>query len=239
MIGEFDRAIGTREARQRLRGVITGVLDSGQPVILLEHGAPRAVLISYAEAQRWLRIERASAVLHGLNIAPEAMRDTARIGEHILRDDRLVATAAVLGLAQAHEILEPIRTTGISDARERFAEILAEVYAGKPLTIVHGGQYAVVLISPREYDRLRRLSRPVGWFAGAGLDLATASDGEIRRFVDDYRARHGVISLPLELAAARHLPPPPVDEPPPDLPDEPPVEEAPGGAAADDEARAG
>ena len=74
MIGEFDRAIGTREARQRLKGVITGVLDSGQPMILLEHGAPRAVLISYAEAQRWLRIERASSVLHGLNIAPEAMQ---------------------------------------------------------------------------------------------------------------------------------------------------------------------
>jgi prevent-host-death family protein len=239
MIGEFDRAIGTREARQRLRGVITGVLDSGQPVILLEHGAPRAVLISYAEAQRWLRIERASAVLHGLNIAPEAMRDTARIGEHILRDDRLVATAAVVGLAQAHEILEPIRTTGISDARERFAEILEEVYGGKPLTIIHGGRYAVVLISPREYDRLRRLSRPVGWFVGAGLDLAAASDGEIRRFVNEYRAHHGVTSSPLALAAARNLPPPAVDEPPPDLPDEPPVEEEPSGAAADDEARAG
>jgi prevent-host-death family protein len=238
MIGEFDRAIGTREARQRLRGVITGVLDSGQPVILLEHGAPRAVLISYAEAQRWLRIERAVSVLHGLNIAPEAMRDTARIGEHILRDDRLVATAAVLGLAQAHEILEPTRTTGISDARERFAEILEEVYAGQPLTIVHGGQYAVVLISPREYDRLRRLSRPVGWFAGAGLDLAAASDGEIRRFVDEYRARHGVTSSPLELAASRNLPPP-VDEPPPDLPDEQAADEEPGGTAADDEARAG
>lgn len=238
MIGEFDRAIGTREARQRLKGVITGVLESGQPVILLEHGAPRAVLISYDEAQRWLRIERASAVLHGLNIAPEAMRDTAGIHDHVLRDDPQLTTAAVLGLAQAHEILEPIRTTGISHARERFAEVLEEVYGGKPLTIVHGGQYAVVLISPREYDRLRRLSRPVGWFAGAGLDLAAASDGEIRRFVDGYRARHGVTSSPLALAAARRLPPPPIDEPQPDLSDEPPADEEPGGAAGD-EARAG
>jgi prevent-host-death family protein len=238
MIGEFDRAIGTREARQRLKGVITSVLDSGQPVILLEHGSPRAVLISYAEAQRWLRIERASAVLHGLNIAPEAMRDTARIHDHVLRDDPQLTRAAVSGLTEPHEILEPIRTTGISDARERFAEILEEVHAGMPLTIVHGGQYAVVLISPREYDRLRRLSRPVGWFAGAGLDLAAASDGEIRRFVNEYRARHGVISSPLELAAARHLPPPPADEPPPDQPDEPEVRDEPGGAAAD-EARAG
>ena len=238
MIGEFDRAIGTREARQRLKGVITGVLDSGQPVILLEHGSPRAVLIGYAEAQRWLRIERASAVLHGLNIAPEAMRDAARIHDHVLRDDPQLTRVAISGITEPHEILEPIRTTGISYARERFAEILEEVYGGKPLTIVHGGRYAVVLISPREYDRLRRLSRPVGWFAGAGLDLATASDGEIRRFVDDYRARHGVTSSPLALAAARHLPPQPVDEPPPDLPDEPPADEEPGGPAAD-EARAG
>ena len=179
----------------------------GQPVILLEHGAPRAVLISYAEAQRWLRIERASSVLHGLNIAPEAMRDTARIGEHILNDDRQLTVATIVGITEPHEILEPIRTTGISDARERFAEILEEVYAGRPLTIVHGSQYAVVLISPREYDRLRRLSRPVGWFAGAGLDLAAASDGEIRRFVDAYRARHGVVRrhsnwLPRAISAA-------------------------------------
>lgn len=239
MIGEFDRAIGTREARQRLKGLITGVLDSGQPVILLEHGAPRAVLISYAEAQRWLRIERASAVLHGLNIAPEAMRDTARIGEHILRDDRQLTVAAISGITEIHEILEPIRTIGISDARERFAEILDEVYAGQPLTIVHGGQYAVMLISPREYDRLRRLSHSVGWFAGAGLDLAAASDGEIRRFVDGYRARHGVTSSPLALADARNLPPPPINEPPPDLPDQPAAGEEPGGTAADDEARAG
>lgn len=238
MIGEFDRAIGTREARQRLKGVITGVLESGQPVILLEHGAPRAVLISYAEIQRWLRIERAIAVLHGLNITPESMRDTAGIHDHILRDDPLLTTGVVLGFAQVHEILEPIRTTGISDARERFAEILDEVYRGKPLTIVHGGQYAVVLISPREYDRLRGLSRPVGWFAGAGLDLAAASDGEIRRFVDDYRARHGVISSPLSLSAARHLPPPPVDQPPPDLAEEPQADEEPG-AAGGDEIRAG
>jgi prevent-host-death family protein len=238
MIGEFDRAIGTREARQRLKGIITGVLDSGQPVILLEHGSPRAVLISYAEAQRWLRIERAVSVLHGLNIAPEAMLDTARIHDHVLRDDPQLTTAAILGLAQVHEILEPVRTTGISDARERFAEILEEVFGGKPLTIVHGGRYAVVLISPREYDRLRRLSRPVGWFAGAGLDLAAASDGEIRRFVDAYRARHGVTSSPLRLSAARHLPPPPVDEPPPDLADEPSADEELGGAGTD-EAHAG
>jgi prevent-host-death family protein len=238
MIGEFDRAVGTREARQRLKGVITGVLDSGQPVILLEHGAPRAVLISYAEAQRWLRIERASAVLHGLNIAPEAMRDTARIHEHVLRDDPQLTIAAISGITEPHEILEPIRTTGISDARERLAEILEDVYGGKPLTIVHGGRYAVILISPREYDRLRRLSRPVGWFAGAGLDLAAASDGEIRRFVDEYRARHRVTSSPIALAAARRLPPPPVDEPPPDLPDEPSADEEAGGAASG-EARAG
>ena len=238
MIGEFDRAMGTREARQRLKGVITGVLDSGQPMILLEHGTPRAVLISYAEVQRWLRIERAIAVLHGLNITPETMFNTAQIHDHILRDDPLLTSGVVLALPQVHEILEPIRTTGISDARERFAEILDEVYRGKPLTIVHGGQYAVVLISPREYDRLRGLSRPVGWFAGAGLDLATASDGEIRRFIDDYRARHGVISSPLSLSAARHLPPPPVDPPPPDLVDETAAGEEPGGADAG-EAHAG
>lgn len=237
MIGEFDRMLGTREARQRLRGVVTDVLASDQPTILLEHGAPRAVLISYAEAQRWLRIERAVSVLHGLNIAPEAMRDTARIGEHIVRDDRQLTIAAIVGISRPHEILEPIRTTGISDARERFAEILEEVDAGRPLTIVHGGRYAVVLISPREYDRLRQLSRPVGWFAGAGLDLAAASDGEIRRFIDAYRAEHGVLSSPLDLAAQRRRPPPP-EAPPPEPPGESATGEEPAADAAD-EARAG
>ena len=49
------------------------------------------------------------------------------------------------------------------------------------------GRFAASLISPREFDRLRRLHQIVSWFAALGLDLTSAGESAIAAFVREYR----------------------------------------------------
>jgi len=77
----------------------------------------------------------------------------------------------------------------VIDTREKLATYLDEIHAGRPLTVISGGRFAVTLISPREFDRLRNLQRIVAWFRTAGLDLATADEAAVAAFVREFRGR--------------------------------------------------
>ena len=178
---------GTREVRERVRAVV-GSVESGNPVLILQHGQPAAVLIRHDEAERWARFERSLSALHALDVFPELARDTSELGAMVAgqsQPDR----GAIDGLAAStREIMAPLRTVNITDLREHLATHLEAVGAGRSLTIVSGGRLAATLISPREFDRLRALSRVAAWFRAAGIDLEKADESAIARFVAESRS---------------------------------------------------
>lgn len=179
---------GMRDMRERVRAVVASV-ESGDPVLILQHGQPAAVLLRHAEAERWGAIERALSALHALGVHAELAQDTAELAS-IVGGTRSADAGALRRLAETpREIIAPLRTVNITDLRERLASYLEEVMAGRTLTVVAGGRLAATMISPREYDRLRALARTVTWFRAAGLDLATADETAIATFVSAYRAR--------------------------------------------------
>lgn len=179
---------GMRDVRERVRAVVASV-ESGDPVLILQHGQPAAVLLRHAEAERWGTIERSLSALHALGVHAELALDTAELAS-IVGGTRSPDAAALRRLAETpREITAPLRTVNITDLRERLAAYLDEVMAGRTLTVVAGGRLAAAMISPREYDRLRALARTVAWFRAAGLDLATADEAAITTFVSAYRAR--------------------------------------------------
>jgi prevent-host-death family protein len=165
------------------------VTELGETVIVMQHVAPAAVAIRFEEAERWARIERSIAALHGLGVYPELARDTIELPKILAGEQRLSRDRIDRQVGQSREILAPLRTAGIADVRARLAAVLDEVGAGRPLTIVHGGKFSVTLISPREFDRLRALERLVAWFRASGLDLARAHEDEVASFVRDFRER--------------------------------------------------
>lgn len=186
--GGMIQALGMREVRANIRAVVARV-EAGEALVVLRDGQPTAVMLAFEEAQRWQQIERGLAALHGLELYPELARDTAELARLVRREARPKA-ADVRRLAELpRDILAPLRTMGITDARTGFAGMLDEITAGRTMTIVSGGRFAVTLVSPREFDRLRALDRTVGWFRSAGLDLATADDQAIGAFVHDFAAR--------------------------------------------------
>lgn len=179
---------GMRDVRERVRAVVDSV-EGGDPVLILQHGQPAAVLIRHAEAERWATIERSLSALHAVGVYPELVRDTAELASWI-DSKSTVDPGAIDRLATTpREITAPLRTVNITDLREHLAERLDEVKAGRSLTIVAGGRLAATLISPREFDRLRSLARVVAWFRAAGLDLATDDEAVIATFVAARRAR--------------------------------------------------
>lgn len=176
---------GMRDVRERVRAIVDSV-ESGDPVLILQHGQPAAVLIRHGEAERWSAVERSLSALHALDVYPELTRDTSELGKIIDRSD----PSAIAQLAAIpREINAPLRTVNITDLREHLAAHLDDVAAGRALTIVAGGRLAATLISAREFDRLRSLSRVLAWFRAAGLDLETADESAIATFVRDYRRR--------------------------------------------------
>jgi prevent-host-death family protein len=186
--GGMIQALGMREVRGNIRAVVARV-EEGEALVVLRDGQPTAVMLAFAEAQRWQQIERALSALHGLEIYPELARDTAELARLVRREIRPSA-AAVRRLAdQPRDILAPLRTVGITDARTKFAPILDEIAAGRTLTIVSSGRFAATLVAPREFDRLRALARTVSWFLAAGLDLNVADEAEIAAFVRDFAER--------------------------------------------------
>ena len=186
--GGMIQALGMREVRGNLRAAVARA-EEGEALVVLRDGQPTAVMLAFAEAQRWQQIERALAAFHGLEIYPELARDTAELARIVRRETRPSATAVRRLGEQARDILAPLRTVGITDARLKLASILDEMGAGRTLTIVSGGRFAATLVSPREFDRLRALARTVSWFLAAGVDLATADEVAIAAFVRAFSDR--------------------------------------------------
>jgi prevent-host-death family protein len=185
-LGGELQALGMREVRERIRAVVARVADDN-PLVIMQHGVPAAVLLRFDEAERWSRIERGLAALHALDVYPELVSGTAQLGAAV-RGDLKPSRAAIRRLdEEAREILGPLQTVQITDLRERLATNLEEVANGRALTVVSSGRFAATLISPREFDRLRALHRAVSWFAAAGIDLASADETEIAAFVREYR----------------------------------------------------
>ena len=186
--GGMVQALGMREIREHMRAVVARV-EAGEALVVLRDGQPAAVMLAYAEGQRWQQIERSLAALHGLELYPELARDTAELAQLVRRETRPSATAIRHLAEQPRDILAPLRTMGITDARAGFAQLRDEVGQGRTMTIVSGGRFAATLVAPREFDRLRALDRTVGWFRAAGVDLATADDAAIVAFARDFAAR--------------------------------------------------
>lgn len=180
------QALGMREVRERIRAVVARVAE-GNPLVIMQHGDPAAVLIRFDEAERWGRIERALAALHALDVYPELVSGTGQLGAAV-RGGLKPTRSGIRRLdEEPREILGPLQTIQITDLREKLATYLEEVSRGCALTVVSSGRFAASLISPREFDRLRRLHRIVSWFGAAGLDLGLADEGAIAAFVREYR----------------------------------------------------
>jgi prevent-host-death family protein len=185
LAGELHAA-GMREVRERIRAVVARVQD-GDPLAIMQHGVPAAYLIQFDEAERWTRIERALSALHAFDVYPELLPGTAQLGAAVRGDLKPSRTAIRRLDEEPREILAPLSTVQITDLREQLATHLEAVSQGHAYTVVSGGRFAATLISPREFDRLRRLQRLVSWFKTAGLDLAVADEAKIADFVRRFR----------------------------------------------------
>jgi prevent-host-death family protein len=187
-LGGELQASGMREVRERIRAVVARV-EQGDPLVILQHGQPVAVMLRFDEARRWERIERTLAAFHGLEVYPELAAATTELAG-LLRGDTSPSRVAIAELtAEEREILAPLRTATITETREKFATYLEEIGRGRPLTIISSGRFVVTAISPAEFDRLRALGRTVAWFRAAGLDLETADEAAVAAFVRDFRSR--------------------------------------------------
>ncbi|MCI0582500.1 MAG: type II toxin-antitoxin system prevent-host-death family antitoxin [Chloroflexi bacterium] len=185
-LGGELQALGMREVRERIRAVVARVAQ-GNPLVIMQHGDPAAVLIRFDEAERWGRVERALAALHALDVYPELVSGTGQLGAAV-RGELKPTRSAIRHLdEEPREIIGPLQTVQITDLREKLATYLEEVSRGRALTVVSSGRFAASLVSPREFDRLRRLHRIASWFAAAGLDLGTVDEAAIAAFVRDYR----------------------------------------------------
>src|SRR6266540_6915853 len=163
LAGELQ-ALGMREVRERIRAVVARVAE-GDPLVIMQHGDPAAVLIRFEEAERWGRIERGLAALHALEVYPELVSGTGQLGAAV-RGELKPTRSAIRRLdEEPREILGPLQTVQITDLRENLAANLEEVAQGHAKTIVSSGRFAASLISASEFDRLRRLFRAVSWFA--------------------------------------------------------------------------
>jgi prevent-host-death family protein len=185
LAGELQ-ALGMREVRERIRAVVARVAE-GNPLVIMQHGDPAAVLIGFDEAERWGRVERALAALHATDVYPELVSGTGQLGAAVRGELKPTRSAMRRLDEEQREILGPLQTVQITDLREKLASNLEDISRGRALTVVSSGRFAATLISPREFDRLRRLHRIVSWFAAAGLDLGAADESTIAAFVRDYR----------------------------------------------------
>jgi antitoxin (DNA-binding transcriptional repressor) of toxin-antitoxin stability system len=180
------RTMAMHELRDKAR-LAVAYAAAGTPVMVFQHGDPSAVLIANEEAERWVAIERSLSALHGLDVYPELVDDTASLGSVVAGRERANATTIRRLAREPRQILDIPRTIGITEIQRRLAGILDEVAEGRPGAIYSSGKFVGVLITPVEYYRLRKLSRAVSWFRTAGLDLATADEAAIVEFVRRFR----------------------------------------------------
>lgn len=186
MIAGELRTMAMHELRDKAR-LAVAYAAAGTPVMVFQHGDPSAVLIANEEAERWVAIERSLSALHGLDVYPELVDDTASLGSVVAGRERANATAVRRLAREPRQILDIPRTIGITEIQRRLAGILDEVGEGRPAAIYSSGKFVGVLITPAEYYRLRKLSRVVSWFRTAGLDLAAANEAAIAEFVSGFR----------------------------------------------------
>ena len=186
MIAGELRTVAMHELRDKAR-LAVAYAAAGTPVMVFQHGDPSAVLIANEEAERWIAIERSLSALHGLDVYPELVDDTASLGAVVAGRERANTTAVRRLAREPRQILDIPRTIGITEIQRRLASILDEVGEGRPGAIYSSGKFVGVLITPAEYYRLRKLSRVVSWFRTAGLDLATADEAAIAEFVGRFR----------------------------------------------------
>ena len=186
MIAGELRTMAMHELRDKAR-LAVAYAGAGTPVMVFQHGDPSAVLIANEEAERWVAIERSLSALHGLDVYPELVDDTASLGSIVAGRERANATAVRRLAREPRQILDIPRTIGITEIQRRLAGILDEVAEGRPGAIYSSGKFVGVLITPAEYYRLRKLSRVVSWFRTAGLDLAAADEAAIAEFVRRFR----------------------------------------------------
>ena len=186
MISGELRTMAMHELRDKAR-LAVAYAAAGTPVMVFQHGDPSAVLIANEEAERWVAIERSLSALHGLDVYPELVDDTASLGSVVAGRERANATAVRRLARGPRQMLDIPRTIGKNQIQRRRAGILDEVGEGRPGAIYSSGKFVGVLITPTEYYRLRKLSRVVSWFKTAGLDLATADEAAIAEFVRRFR----------------------------------------------------
>lgn len=175
--------IGIRELRDKFAAMVKRVRE-GDSLVVLNNTTPIAVMLTHREATFWDRVEFGLAALGGLEIYPEAARDTAELSR-MVSGQRRVTDRELKELArEPHGLLAlTASSVGVSEARKRMAEILETVYRGEPITLVSGSELAAVLISPARYQRQRRLGLIVTWFKAAGLDLSEAGVDEVVSWV--------------------------------------------------------
>jgi len=186
MISGELRTIAYTELRDKARLVIAWAA-SGTPVMVFQHGDPSAVLITNDEAERWIAIERSLSALHGLDVYPELIDDTASLGTVVAGRERANPTAVRRLAREPRQVLDIPRVIGVTEIQRRLAAILDEIGEGRPSAIYSSGEYVGIFITPAEYYRLRKLSRVVSWFRTAGLDLVTADEAAIVAFVPRFR----------------------------------------------------
>ena len=186
MIAGELRTMAMHELRDKAR-LAVAYAAAGTPVMVFQHGDPSAVLIANEEAERWVAIERSLSALHGLDVYPELVDDTASLGSVVAGRERPNATAVRRLAREPRQILDIPRTIGITEIQRRLAGILDEVGEGRPGAIYSSGKFVGVLITPAEYYRLRKLSRIVAWFRTAGLDLAATDEAAVTAFIRRFR----------------------------------------------------
>lgn len=188
MITSEPRTMPVHELRDKAR-LAVAYANAGTPVMVFQHGDPAVVIVTNAEAQRWIAIERALSTLHGLEIYPELVDDTSSMAALVAGKAQPNAAAVRRLGREDRQIIDIPRTIGITDIQRRVKAIIDEVNEGRPSVIYSSGKYVAYLITPAEYYRLQRLSRVVAWFLAAGIDMSTADTPEIVAFVKAFRER--------------------------------------------------
>jgi prevent-host-death family protein len=159
----------------------------------MDRSQPIAVLLRHDEADRWERIERSLAALHGLEIYPELVRRPVELPS-LLRGEARATDADLRRLVrQRREILAAPTYIGLADVRVRFASLIQQAAKGRPVMIVSYSRPRAILISHGEYRRLTELSRAVAWFQVGGLDLANAQPDDVAAWVTAFRERRAAV----------------------------------------------
>src|SRR3970282_3034089 len=125
MIAGELRTMAMHELRDKAR-LAVAYAATGTPVMVFTHGDPSAVLIANEEAERWVAIERSLSALHGLDVYPELVDDTASLGSVVAGRERGNATAVRRLAREPRQILDIPRTIRVTEIPRRLGGVLDE-----------------------------------------------------------------------------------------------------------------